>query len=46
MSDKNNLCPFTLLRRYDSDNLSIGLIDIPGQAAPVCVPCQDFTITG
>ena len=35
-----------LLRRYDSENPEIGLIDIPGQAAPVRVHCQDFTIIG
>lgn len=35
-----------LLRRYDSANPDIGLIDIPGQKLPVRVHHQDFTIIG
>lgn len=35
-----------ILRRYDTDDPQIGLIEIPGQELPVRVHSQDFTIIG
>lgn len=35
-----------LLRRFDSQNPDIGIVDVPGQKLPVRVHCQDFDIVG